>query len=91
MEKKESTFTESCILNTSASKAKKLRKAFIKLFKNEFNLNIVSETNLKVANFLDSTLNLSTGKYERYSKPDNKPLYIKDQTNIIKNLPERVS
>ena len=73
----------------------RIRKAFIKLFKNEFSLNIVSDANIKVANFLDLTLNLSTGKYEPYNKSDNKPLYINVKSNhlpnIIKNLPESIS
>ena len=73
----------------------RIRKAFIKLFKNEFSLNIVSDANIKVVNFLDLTLNLSTGKYEPYNKPDNKPLYINVKSNhppnILKNLPESIS
>ena len=52
-------------------------------------------TNLKVVNFLDLTLNLFTGKYGPYNKPDNKPLYINVNSNhppnIIKNLPESIS
>ena len=44
--------------------AERMRNALIKLFKYEFNLNIFSETNIKVVNFRDLTLNLSTGKYE---------------------------
>ena len=43
--------------------SERIRKAFIKLFKNEFNLNIVSETNLKVVSFIDLTLNLSPINY----------------------------
>ena len=84
-----------CFENTSSPEAERIRKAFIKLFKNEFSLNIVSETNLKVVNFLDLTVNLSTGKYEPYNKPDNKLLYINENSNhprsIIKNLPESIS
>ena len=57
MEKKESAYTEmtglACFENTSGPETEITRKAFIKLFKNEFSLNIVSETNLKVVNFLD--------------------------------------
>ena len=41
------------------------------------------------------TLNLSTGKYVPYNKPDNKPLYINVNSNhppnIIQNLPESIS
>ena len=40
---------------------------FFEFIKNKFNLNIASEANIKVVNFLDLTLNLSTGKYEPYN------------------------
>ena len=83
------------LLWTSAPEAERIRKSVIKLFKNEFSVNIVSETNLKVVNFVYSTLTLSTGKYEPYSKPDNKPLNINVNSNhpptIVKNLAESIS
>ena len=59
-----------CFQNTSGPEAERIRKAIIKLFKKEFSLNIVSEAYLKVVNFLDLTLNLSTGKYKPYRKRD---------------------
>ena len=46
-------------------------------------------------NFLDVTLDLTTGKYKPYNKPGNIPLYINVKSNhppnIIKNLPENIS
>ena len=46
-------------------------------------------------NFLDVTLDLTTGKYKPYNKPGSVPLYIKVKSNhplsIIKNLPESIS
>ena len=87
--------TLACVENTSGTVAERIRKTFIKSIKNELNRNIVIETNLKVANFLYLTLNLSTAKYVAYNKPDNKPLYITVNSNhppkIIKNLLENVS
>ena len=87
--------TLACVENTSGAVAEGIRKAFIKSIKNELNRNIVIETNLRVANFLYLTLNLSTAKYGAYNKPDNKPLYINVNSNhppkIIKNLLESVS
>ena len=84
-----------CFENTSGPQAERIRKSFIELFKNEFSLNIVSETNLEVVNFLDLTLNLPTGKHEPYNKPDNKLLYINVNSNhppnIKKSLPESIS
>ena len=42
-----------CFENTSGPEVERIRKAFIKLFKNEFSLNIVIETNFKVSNLPD--------------------------------------
>ena len=83
-----------CFGYTSRPQADRIRKKFIKIFKN-FNLSITCETNLKAINFLDVTLNLTAGKYKLYNKPDNNPLYINTLSNhppnIIKNLPENIS
>ena len=50
---------------------------------------------MKAVNFLDVTLNLTTGKYQPYNKPDNNPLHINilssHPPNIIKNLPGNIS
>ena len=50
---------------------------------------------MKAVNFLDVTLNLTSGKYQPYNKPDNNPLYINilsnHPSNIIKNLPGNIS
>ena len=39
------------------------------------------QTNLKVANFLDATLCLATGRHYTYWKPNDRPLYIHCQSN----------
>ena len=84
-----------CFGYTSRPQADRIRKHFIKIFKEDFNLSITCETNLKAVNFLDVTLNLTTSKYQPYNKPDNNPLYINilsnHPPNIIKNLPENIS
>ena len=64
-----------CFGYTSGPQTDRIRKDFIKIFKEDFNLSITCETNLKAVNFLDVTLNLRTGKYKPYNKPDNNPLY----------------
>ena len=59
-----------CFGYTSGPQADRIRKDFIKIFKEDFNLSITCETNcqLKAVNFLDVTLNLTTGKYQPYKK-----------------------
>ena len=42
----------------------------------DFGLKILIETKLKVTNFLDLTLNLKTGTYHPYRKPNDSPSYI---------------
>ena len=78
--------------NIIGPKTHRITKNFINIFKNNFHLNIVCNTNLKIANFLNVTLNLSRGKYQPYNKPGDTPLYInissRHLSSIIKNLPE---
>ena len=58
-------------------------------------MQITAQSNLKIVNYLDVTLNLSTRKYYPYRKPDNYPLYINANSNhppsIIKHLPASIS
>ena len=84
-----------CFGYTSRPQADRIRKDFIKIFEEDFDLSITYETNLKTVNFLDVTLNLTTGKHQPYNKPDNNPLYVNilsnHPPNIIKNLPGNIS
>ena len=65
-----------CFENGSGPKADPIRKDVINIFRKEFQLSIVCETNLKIVNFLDVTLDLTTAKYKSCNKPGNIPLYI---------------
>ena len=80
-----------CFGCISGPQADRMRKDFIKIFKKDFDLSIICETNFKAVKFLDVTLNLKTGKYQPYDKPDNTLLYINilsnHPPNIIKNVP----
>ena len=83
-----------CFENIYGAQVDRIRKDFINIFRKEFQLNIVCETNLKIVNFLDVTLDLTTGKYKPYNKPGNVPLYINVKSNHppnIANLPENIS
>ena len=80
--------------NSSDPYAEKIRKQIIKVFHGQ-NLQITTDTNLTQINFLDVTLDLKTGKYWPYRKPNNQPLYIHKSSNhppIIKNqLPTMIN
>ena len=58
-------------------------------------LKVTAEVNKKVVNFLDVTLNLNTGTYRPYRKPNTNLLYISSLSNhpptILKNIPLEVN
>ena len=70
------------------------KKKLCKIFK-ENGLNITAEANLKNVNFLDINLDLDTGIYRPYMKPNETPSYVhKDSnhpSNIMKNIPLSVN
>ena len=73
----------------SGRKMDLIRKRLHKCFKDE-GLNIVVQTNMVEVDFLDVTLNLSSGTFKPYRKPNDTPLYIHKNSNhpssIKKNL-----
>ena len=58
-------------------------------------LNITIDANKKAIDFLDVYLDLSTGVYKPYRKPNDIPVYVHAQSNHapahIKNIPENVN
>ena len=81
------------VRNLSCPEIEKKRKAIIKLFR-ECELNII-QTNLKIVNFLHVEMNLGTGTYRPYRKPDDMPVYINRKSNhpptIIKEIPKAIA
>ena len=82
------------VKSTSGPVLDKMRKNIIILFKNE-GLGITINTNLIETDFLDVTINLTTGKFFPYRKPNNIPLYINVKSNhppsIIKDIPKMIN
>ena len=80
--------------DTSPQAADRLRKKLTGIFK-RFDLRITIEANLKVVDFLDVTMNLDTGKFQPFRKPNENPLYVSKQSNhppeITKNIPAAVN
>jgi hypothetical protein len=70
------------------------KKEICKIFKDN-NLSITIEANQKVVNFLDVTLDLNSGEYKPFMKPNNKIQYIDKGSNhpvsILKNIPAAVN
>ena len=77
-----------------AKQIDRMRKDIIRLFQS-FGLKIEISCNLHHVDFLDVSLDLRTGKYSPFRKPNDTPLYIHCKSNhppsIIKQLPEMVS
>ena len=71
-----------------------MKMKICKIFKAN-KLSITIEVNLKVVNFLDITLDLNSGVYKPYMKPNDNPIYIHTKSNhppaIIRNIPESVN
>ena len=74
--------------------AELLKKKIYQVF-HEYGLKITIEANLKSVNFLDVNLNLETGIFRPYMKPNDTPLYVHINSNhppgIIKNIPQSVN
>ena len=70
-----------------------MKKEMCRIFKDN-GLNITIDANKKVVDFLDITLDLRTGNYKSYKKPNDCISYIHKESNhppaIIKNLPNGI-
>ena len=78
------------IIKATPRQIELIQKDLCTLFNNH-GLKITIEANKKIVNFLDVTLNISTGKYHPYSKPNNTPLYVQSKSNhppsVLRNIP----
>ena len=76
--------------NINGHHADKTRKEFCQLFKAN-GLSLEIQCNLKTVNYLDITLDLNTGTYKPYRKPNDEIVYIHAKSNhpanILKQLP----
>ena len=64
-------------------------------FFNKHGLKCTIETNLKVSNFLDVTLNLTNDSFAPFKKPNDNPLYVHTHSNhppnVIRQIPISVN
>ena len=78
----------------SGPEIERKRKEIIKTF-NTCNLSITIETNIRLVNFLDTTLDLMNKIYKPYRKPNNNPVYININSNqppiVLRQLAKLVS
>ena len=87
-------FSIAIFKNMNARAGDKVRKEFSKVI-GDLGLKITVQSNLKVVDYLDVMLNLTTGKYYPFRKPDNDPLYINAKSNhppsTIRQIPASIS
>ena len=68
------------IQNMTKPEIEWMKKTIVKVLK-ECRLSITVECNLKTANFLDVTFDLTNNIYKTYRKANNNPLYINTNSN----------
>ena len=75
---------------TTPNKTEKAKEDICKIF-HENDLKVTIEVNKKMVNFLDVTLDLNSGQYMPYMKPNNKLQYVNTKSNhppaVLKNIP----
>ena len=78
----------------TARQVEKLKQEICKIFQ-LYNLKITTDANHKSVNFLDVTLDLDSGLFRPYMKPNNTIQYVNKNSNhppsITKNLPAAVN
>ena len=81
------------VMKGSGPECEKKRKELTRLFKKE-GLAITADCNITKTNFLDVTLDLETGQFQPYRKPNDVPCYIHVDSNhppqVIKQLPKMI-
>ena len=76
--------------NKSGPQSERIKKHIQSIFKSK-GLDIGIQSNIKIVNYLDITLNLNDSTYRPYHKPGNEITYIHKESNhppnIIKQIP----
>ena len=76
--------------NKSGTQLERIKKNLQKLFK-DFGLEILAESNLRIVNYLNVTLNVNNGSFKPYHKPGDIIEYLNNESNhptsVIKHLP----
>jgi hypothetical protein len=82
------------VCSARARQVETLKKKICSIFR-ENNLKITIEANKSSVNFLDVNLNLNSGIFKPYMKPNDTPLYVDSKSNhppsILKNIPLSVN
>ena len=78
----------------SRRQIEKLKQEMCKIF-DAYNLKITTDVNHKIVDFLDVSLDLNTGLFKPFMKPNNTILYVNKNINhpqaVNENLPSAVN
>ena len=79
--------------NKSGTHLEKIKKELQRLFK-KYDLEIIAESNQKIVNYLDVTLNLKDGTFRPYHRPGHQMQYIHTESNhpqnVMKHIPASI-
>ena len=82
------------VCNATAKKIEKTKQEVSEIFKSN-GLKMTIEANKKTTNFLALTLDLPSGSYKPFMKPNNKVLNVNRQSNhppaLLKNIPDNIN
>lgn len=82
------------LIKASPRSTERMKKELCNIFK-QYELQITIDANKKIIDYLDVTLNLHTGTYAPYNKPNNCPLYVNVKSNhppqITRNIPHSIN
>ena len=82
------------VCKTTPKQIEKTKQEVSEIFKSN-GLKITIAANKKTINFLDVTLNLTSGSFKPFMKPNHKILYVHQQSNhppaLLKNIPENIN
>ena len=68
------------ICSKTPQQVENIKKEMCKIFRDN-GLEITIEANKKVINFLDITMDLNSGTYKQFTKPNNNLLYVHKESN----------
>ena len=77
------------VTRSTARQREKLKQELVKVFQSE-GLRITTEANMHSVDFLDVNLDLQTGLYKPYKKPNHTPLYVHSLSNYPKKVLENI-
>ena len=73
------------VVKATPRETEMIKKDLCSIF-DKHGLKITIEANEKVVDFLDVTLNLSTAKYQPFTKPNNVSLHVHNKSNHRESL-----